>query len=78
MVLSEADEGGRWRKWMEVGLFLSKWMEGMEEEGGNANEQKVWLGMEGFESAGRWKCRLNNKIAGRKLLVGGWMLKPAL
>jgi hypothetical protein len=46
MVLSEADEGGRWRKWMEVGLFLSKGMEGTEEEGENANDlAKVELGI---------------------------------
>jgi hypothetical protein len=31
------------RKWMEVGLFLSKWMEGMEEEGGNANDSAKCL-----------------------------------
>jgi hypothetical protein len=46
MVLSEADEGGKWKKWKEVRLFLSKWMEGTEEEGGNANDSaKVELGI---------------------------------
>jgi hypothetical protein len=46
MVLFKADGGEKWRKWMEVGLFLSKWMEGTEEEGGNANDSaKVELGI---------------------------------
>jgi hypothetical protein len=48
MILSKGDEGGKWRNWrnwMKVGLFLSKWMEGTEEEGGNANSlAKCWVG----------------------------------